>query len=79
MPHVIELVLMGPQTHLDITQALSEGELRKCHTKKLVETSERLNVTIAVVALDASAERFHRKMFHHLRKYQPTRVHDHPL
>ena len=70
---------MGPQTRFDVTQTLSEGELRKCHAKKLVQTGEGLNVTIALVALDASAERFHRQMFHHLREYKSTRVHDQPL
>ena len=44
---MIELVLMGPQTRFDVTQTLSEGELRKCHAKELVEAGEGLNVTIA--------------------------------
>ena len=52
---------MGPQTRFDVTQALSEGELRKCHAKELVETGEGLNVTIPLIALDASVERFHRQ------------------
>ena len=29
--HVIELVLMSPQTGFDIAQALAEGELGECH------------------------------------------------
>ena len=70
--HVIELVLMGPQTRFDVTQILSEGEFRRCHAKKLVETGDGLNVTIALVALDACVERFHRQMFYHLSKYEPT-------
>ena len=63
---------MSPQTRFDVTQTLSEGELRKCHAKNLVETGEGLNVTIALIPLDASVERFHRQMFNHLRKYEST-------
>ena len=63
---------MGPQTRFDVTQTLSEGELRKCHAKELVETGEGLNVTITLIALDASVERFHRQMVHHLSKYKPA-------
>ena len=63
---------MCPQTRFNIAQTFSVGELRKCHTKKLIETSEGLDATIALIALYAFTERLHRQMFHHLRKYELT-------
>ena len=62
----------SPPSTVRTMASLSEGELRKCHAKKLVETGEGLNLTIALIALGASAERFHRQMFNHLSKYEPT-------
>src|SRR2546421_7434045 len=51
--HMVKLGLLCPQANLNVTQAFAIGELREGHTEKLFPAREVLDVTVAVVSLDA--------------------------
>jgi hypothetical protein len=51
---VIEFGLLGAETSFDIPQAPTIGELGEEQTKELIPTGEVLDVTIALVAIDAN-------------------------
>ena len=69
---VIQFVPMCPQADLDIAHTLAVGELGKGHTEKLVETGKGFDITIAVIALHATAECFHGQLGHDLGKDELT-------
>ena len=55
-PHVIELAGLRRQTHFDVAQTFSIGELRKRHDAKLLCTRQCTNAVIAVMTLDDALE-----------------------
>jgi len=67
---VIQLVALGTETSLDISETLSVGELCESHAEILIETTEVPYLVIALVALDAPPKGMKRKIVHHLRKNQ---------
>jgi len=44
-------------------------KLTKGHAKELIETVERLYITVAIIPFYTFSEGVHRQMVHHLRKY----------
>lgn len=44
-------------------------KLTKGHAKKLIETVERLYITVATIPFNTFPEGVHRQMVHHLGKY----------
>ena len=54
--HMIEFVALGAQAGFDIAQTFAMGELRKGHTSILVLTTEPLDVTMAMVALNTATQ-----------------------
>jgi len=73
--HVVELGGLTSQTGFDVAQTLAISQLRKCHAKKLVETSKVFDFVLSVVSSDTSAESGQRQVRHHLRKNKFARVH----
>lgn len=73
--HVIELGGLAAQTGFDVAQTLAKGQLRECHTQKLVETSEVFDLALSIVASDTSAESSQRQVRHNLRKNKFACVH----
>jgi hypothetical protein len=51
--HVIQFVLHAEQTSRNVSKALAIGQLCKEQAEILIQTTERLNFMIPVVALDA--------------------------
>ena len=73
---VVEFVLVCAQADLDIAQALAMGELGEGHAEELVEAGKGLDVAVAVIALDATAEGFHGQVGHDLGKDELTGRHE---
>lgn len=55
-PQVVELLRGGSETGLNVSQALSVGQLCKGHAQILVPAGEALDLVAAVVTLDTAAE-----------------------
>jgi len=72
---VIEFGLHRAETGLDVSQALTEGQLSECHAKILIETGERFDFVIAVVALHALMKIVAWQEVHELRKDRSSGVH----
>ena len=53
---MVELGLKGPQTGLNISQALSIGQLCEGHAEKLIQTGELAEPVIALVTAHALVE-----------------------
>jgi len=51
--HVIELLLVAPETSLDIAEAFAIRELGEAHTKELVPTRKGLDLVLAPISVDA--------------------------
>ena len=73
--HVVEFVLHPEQTGRDISKALAVGQLCKEQTEILVETAERANLLISLVALDAPAKLMLWQVFKQLGKDRFSCVH----
>jgi len=63
---VVEFVLVCAQGDLDVAQAFAVGELGEGQTEELVEAGEGLDVAVAVVAFDTTAEAVHGQVGHEL-------------
>jgi hypothetical protein len=63
------------KARLDLAQALSKRELRKCHAQKLIEAAERPYAVLAAVTRDATPKRAQRQMLGQLRENQLAFVH----
>ena len=72
---VIQLGLLGAQAGLDIAKTFAVGELSKGQGKKLIPTRELLDVTIALVSIDANLKLVGREKFRELRKDGSTKIH----
>ena len=53
---MVQLVLLRSEANFDIAQALSVGELGKCHAKKLIEAREFSHPAVALVLGHAAAK-----------------------
>ena len=71
--------MLGAKTGFDISKAFSVGQLRKGHAKKLIETTEGLDLVVPIVSLDATSKGMHWKMFHYLGEDHLSYMHDLPL
>lgn len=58
--HLVELAMLGAQTGFDVAQALAVSQLCKCHREVLIETTERLGVTFALVTRHTAPKRLQR-------------------
>jgi hypothetical protein len=73
--HVIELRLLSAQTGLDIAETGASGELSKNQTEELIPTRETLDVTVALVAIDAKLKLVARNELQELSENRLTDVH----
>jgi hypothetical protein len=73
---VVQLVFLGSQAGLDISETLSIGELSKRHAEVVVETGKVLDLEVALIPLDALVKGMERKIFHHLRENELPGIHD---
>src|SRR6185295_18575893 len=53
---VIELVMLGGETHFDVAQAFAISKLRESHGQKLIPTREGTNTLVAPIASHAAIE-----------------------
>jgi hypothetical protein len=75
---MVEPLVLGAQAGNDVAQALAICKLRKNHAKKLIQTGEGFDATIATVSSHALAEFVNRKMIEKLREDGPSKVHAMP-
>jgi len=73
--HVVQLGLHGPETGLDVAQALAVRQLGEGQAEELIETREAARLVLPLVARDAGAELRQREEVHHLRKDRSTGMH----
>ena len=73
--HVVELVVLRAQAHLDVAQALAESQLGERHAQELVEAGEGLHPVVAAVAPHAAAKGLRRQVVHELREHESARMH----
>lgn len=76
--HVVQLGRLGLKASGDIPQALPIGQLRKGHAQKLVPTSERSGVEVAVVLADQPSKGVPGRQLHQLGENQLPCVHPLP-
>jgi hypothetical protein len=72
---VIKLGALRLQAGFDVAQALAPRELSKRQTAKLIMTGEALDVPVAIVTRDATAENVPGQMIHYLRKNVASCMH----
>jgi len=72
---MIKLVPLRSKASRDVPQALPIGQLSECHTQKLIETLERLDLVLPAVSGYAATKRRQRKMLRQLRENQHSLVH----
>jgi hypothetical protein len=72
---MVKLGLLGTQTSFDIAQAAAIGQLSEQQTKELIPTREVLDVTIALVAIDANLKLVGREEIQKLRENTAANVH----
>ena len=71
----IVMMKMINKARIDISQALSEGQLRESHAQILIETREAFDLVLPGVTCHAPAERRQWKMAHQLRKHELALMH----
>jgi len=71
---VVKLRARRTQTRFDIAQGFSVRQLRECHAQELIPAGKTLELMVAVVTIDASAEFRRRKEVHQLRENRFARV-----
>jgi len=54
--HVVELGVLGRQTHLDVAQALAVGQLGEGHDPELFRARQRANTLVAIVTGDVPSK-----------------------
>jgi hypothetical protein len=72
---VIEFGLLGAQTRFDIAQAATISELSEQQAKELIPTRKVLDVTIALVAIDANLKLVSREEIQKLGENTSAKVH----
>jgi hypothetical protein len=72
---MIESGLLGAQTRFDIAQAAAISELGEQQAKELLPTREVLDVTIALVAIDANLKLVGGEEIQKLRENTSAKVH----
>jgi translation elongation factor EF-4 len=72
---MIEFGLLGAKTSFDVAQAAAISKLRKHQAKELIPTREVLDVTIALVAIDASLKVVSREEIQKLRENTAAKIH----
>ena len=65
---MIQLVLLGAETDLDIPETFPIRQLRKGHEEKLIQAGKLLHLVMTLVTIDTSMKCFHGQVIHHLRK-----------
>jgi len=68
-PHLIQKFRSGAKRRLQVPQALTKGELRKCHRKPLIMASKMYNAEVPTITIDAATKRFPVPQTEHLRKH----------
>ena len=74
-PHVIKLGGLRRQADLDVAQAFAVSQLRKRHYAELLGAGHRLDVTIAVVAIDDAMKSLPGQKVHELGEQRLAEVH----
>lgn len=73
--HVIQLVRVGAQIDLDVSQRFAPRQLGKGHRQELVETTEVLNLVVAPMRIDATSKSAQWQMRHELCKNELALMH----
>jgi hypothetical protein len=73
--HMVELLLAGAQTRLEVAQTLPLRQLSEGHTKELVATREAPHTAITTVTRNASIKGIPRCEIHDLREHRATGMH----
>ena len=74
-PHVIKLGGLRRQADLDVAQAFAVSQLRKRHYAELLGAGHRLDVTIAVVAIDDAMKSLPGQKVHELGEQRLAEIH----
>ena len=74
--HVIELGALRPQAGLDVAQALAVGQLGEGHAEILIEAGKALDLVVAAIAFDTTAEAMKRQLIDELCEDELARVHE---
>jgi hypothetical protein len=72
---MIELLALGSEARLDVSQTFPPSKLGECHASKLIGTTETLNGLVTLVAFDAAPKCVHGQVIHNLRKDKFALVH----
>jgi hypothetical protein len=72
---MIESGLLGAKTRFDIAQAAAISELSEQQAKELIPTREVLDVTIALVAIDANLKLVGREEIQKLSENTAAKIH----
>jgi hypothetical protein len=72
---MIEFGLLGTKTSFDVAQAAAISELSEQQAKELIPTREILDVTIALVAIDANLKLVSREEIQKLRENTSAKIH----
>ena len=72
---MIELRLLRAQTGFDVAETGAIGELSKSQTEELIPAREFLDVTVALVAIDAKLKLVSRDELHELSENRLTKIH----
>jgi hypothetical protein len=72
---VVQFGFHGIQTGFDIAEAVSTGQLSKCHTQKLIQAGELPDTVVAFVFQDTAVELALRQRVHELREEILASVH----
>ena len=73
--NVIELGVLGRQTHFDVAQTFAIGQLSKRHDPKLLRARQSANILVAAVARDVSGEGRPGQEIHELGEQRLAGVH----
>ena len=72
---MVKFALLGSQTYLDVSQALSVCQLSEGHAEKLIEACEVFDLPIAMIPVDALPEGMLRQEVHDLRENESACKH----
>ena len=72
---MIELRVLSAQTGFDVAQTGAASELRKGQAEELIPAREILDVTVALVSIDAKLKIVRRNELHELSENRLTQVH----
>src|SRR4030042_1056984 len=72
---VVELGVLGRQTHFDVAQALAVGQLGEGHDPELLRARQRANVLVASIARDVAGKSRPWQEIHELGEQRLASVH----